>query len=286
MKRVKYSITNLVDVDTLIDVYSEDDVYVMENLYNGRPSKPYRSTGIGAVGTPEWICVAFPTPRMISLVALFNHNLTALNGVGDELRFKGCDLGCESPECNWDAPDDEIDLSGELIEVAKADRPTFENLYFRTKMRRPNYRLDVIDQNNTDGYIEIGEYFLGNWEDFSSTCFLQPGRADSPMYFKGDQRTFMGQDWLSYYSKSKEMTLTFRNINTPDQVNEIEVFLDRVHQNGERVVIIPDKDSKFCFMMQITDSSGFGQRVVYGEEGAAMTYNIPMKALTTGVILL
>lgn len=286
MKRLKYAISNLVDVDTLIDVYSEDTVYVMDNLYNGRPSKPYRSTSIGAVGTPEWICVHFPSPRMISLVALFNHNLTALAGIGDELRLKGCDLGCESPECNWNAPDDEVDMSGQLIEVEKADRATFENLYFRTKMRRPNYRIDIIDQNNTDGYIEIGELFLGNWEDFSMNCFLQPGRPDSPMYFKGDQQTFMGQDWLSYYSKAKEMTLTFVNLNTPNRVNEVEVFLDRVHQNGGRVVIIPDRDSNFCFLMKINDTSGFGQRTVYGEDGELKTWSIPFKALTTGVILL
>jgi len=286
MKRLKYAINNLVDVDTLIDVYSEDDVYLMDNLYNGRPSKPYRSTSIGAPGTPEWICVSFPAPRMISLVALFNHNLTMLEGVGDELRFKGCDLGCESPVCNWDAPDDEIDLSGQLISVEKGDRATFENLYHRIKMRRPNYRLDIIDQNNSDGYIEVGEYFLGNWEDFSMNCFLQPGRPDSPTYFKGDQRTFMGQDWLSYYSKAKEMTLTFVNINTPDRVNEVEVFLDRVHQNGGQVVIIPDRDSKFCFLMMITEAGGFGQRTVYGEAGELKSWSVPLKALTTGVRLL
>ncbi|GAG60034.1 unnamed protein product [marine sediment metagenome] len=288
MRRLKYAINNLVDVDTLIDVYSEDDVYVMDNLYNGRPSKPYRSTDIGAIGFPEWICVTFPAPRMISLVALFNHNLTRLEGVGDELRFKGCNLGCESPECDWDAGAGlhEVDISGSLIEVEKGGRPTFENLYFRTKMREPNYRLDIIDQNNPDGHIEIGEYFLGNWEDFSMNCFLQPGRPDSPMYFKGDQQTFMGQDWMSYYSKAKEMTLTFVNISTPDQVNEIETFLDRVHENGGRVVIIPDRDSRFCFLMKIEDTSGFGLRTLYGEDGERKTWTIPMKALTTGVMLL
>ena len=82
------------------------------------------------------------------------------------------------------------------------------------------------------------------------------------------------------------MTLTFVNLNTPNWVNEVEVFLDRVHANGGRVVIIPDRDSNFCFLMKIADTSGFGQRTVYGEDGEKKTWTIPLKALTTGVILL
>jgi len=55
-----YAIENQIDVDTLCCVSSEDSTYLMEYLYNQRPSMPFRFTGSGSVGNPEWICIDFP----------------------------------------------------------------------------------------------------------------------------------------------------------------------------------------------------------------------------------
>lgn len=73
-----YVIPNLIDVDTLCCVSSEDPVYVKEFLYCERPSKPFRFTGIGAPAAPEWICVTLDGVQPVSFAAIFNHNLTAL----------------------------------------------------------------------------------------------------------------------------------------------------------------------------------------------------------------
>jgi hypothetical protein len=263
MNRVKYAITNLLTEDTLVGTSTESDVYLMEYLYNRRPSKPFRFTGVGSVGSPEWICVEFDKPTMVSLVALFNHNFSMFQVSGDELK-----------------------LSTSILEVPKLERGNFENLHHITKIRQRAYRIDLIDQDNADAYGEIGELFVGNWEKFNNKCYLQPGRADSPRFFTGDQRTYMGQDWLYYYSEAKEFTLGFVNLSPYDEMNELEVFLKRVKSNGGNFVIIPDSDTPFVYYCKIEGDDKFGQRMVYSHLGEQKHWTISLKTLTTGVKLI
>jgi len=77
---IRYAINNF--IDSSVDLYSssEDSLYVLENLYNVRPSKPFRFTGIGTTSgaIPEWICIDFGSNISPDFVAIFNHNLLGL----------------------------------------------------------------------------------------------------------------------------------------------------------------------------------------------------------------
>ncbi len=67
---IYYAIENLLArSNTAISSSSEDALYVAENLYNKRPSKPFRFTGVGLAGVPEWVCVEFEAPTRVTAVS-------------------------------------------------------------------------------------------------------------------------------------------------------------------------------------------------------------------------
>lgn len=275
----KYVITNLVNSDTLDSVSSEDPVYVQENLYNVRPSFPFRFTGLGSVGNPEWICVEFPIPRKLTFVGLFNTNFVR-NHHSDVLKLKGCDTGCGSGGCNWDAPDFELNL---------LDRWTANhlNLYSKLAERRLGWRLDVINSRNPDSYLEIGDYVLGNWSKFSKNVHLQPGRDDGPVFEMGNQRTYYGQDWTNYRSESEQFfEMKFVNTGDVQVVDEFKVFLTAVMNQGGKFVLIPDDSTPFAYYVMIVNMDDFARRVMYGLTGEVREWDITLKTLTEGIVLI
>jgi len=162
-------------------------------------------------------------------VAIFNHNLVLSQG-GDILKLKACDAGCpgQSGACDWwgagsAGPACEKDLKARLV-------TDFPNLYKEFSCGSHQYwLLEAIDQTNPDGYIEIGELFLGNLLSFTKAR-LQPGRSDGPVFFEGTQTTYQGQIWSNYYSEAEEFNITIKNINDPTQVSEMRKFLSDVKQ--------------------------------------------------------
>ena len=295
-----YSITNFINDDCILTANSEDDLYVLENLYNQRPSKPYRTTGIGAPpGSPEFICVNLGTysgvEYEVTLAAIFNHNLTQLEVANDELRLKGCVDFCSaaSGSCDWDNPDCERDLTTMRC-AGTQPIPNFLNTYHKIDCPAgyQYWRLDMIDQGNAAGYLEIGEFWLGQWQEFhkgdpdDNWVHLQPGRADGPMFWMGNQRTHYGQDWTNYRSDAEHFSLRFKNVNDPCIVDEIHAFLRAVQQTGGRFVLIPDDRKPFCYYVLIENLKNYADRLVYGDEGELREWKLELKTLTQGVALL
>jgi len=279
-----YVIENLVDLSSLCCVSSEDPVYTMENLYCERPSKPMRFTGVGAAGNPEWICVTLASGQPVSFVGIFNHNLSAMVAAGDELRLKGCDGGCpvsgaaSGAICDWDIPNYELDLQPRLV-------TNFNNLYRKLLKTFLSWRLDIIDQNNADGYIEIGEFVLGERHAFSRHVHLQPGRADGPIFNMGNRKTFYGQDWSVYLSDQERMVLRFKNLNNPNTYDEFHHFLRTVQRNSGRFILIPDDDHPFCYYFQIENPSDYSQLLIHGIQ-ELREQQISLITLTKGIRLL
>ena len=217
-----YAIQNKITPATICCASSEDALYVMENVCDVRPSKPFRFAGIGAPAAPEWICFEFGSDGLLTLAAIFNHNLTALSGGNDLLQLKGCNDACDGIFlCNWAAPDYTLDLKSRLV-------PNFNDLFRRLNQNYPYWRIDAIDETNPDGFIELGEIFLGEYQAFSSNVHLQPGRADGPAFYMANQRTNYGQDWTAYLSESERLELTFKNINDIDVCDEFHLFLSEI----------------------------------------------------------
>ena len=275
----KYVITNLINSDVLDSVSSEDAVYVQENLYNVRPSFPFRFTGVGSAGNPEWICVEFPIPRKITFVGLFNTNFIR-NHHSDVLTLKGCDTGCGSGGCNWAAPDFSLDLLDSWT-------PNHRNLYSKLDERRLGWRLDIINSRNPDSYLEIGDYVLGNWKKFSKNVHLQPGRDDGPDFRMGNQRTYFGQDWTNYFSETEQsFTMKFMNTGDPQVVDEFKVFLTAVQSQGGKFILIPDDDTPFAYYVVITRMDDFARRILYGLTGEVREWEVDLRTLTEGIILI
>ena len=275
----KYVITNLINSETLDSVSSEDAVYVQENLYSVRPSFPFRFTGVGSAGNPEWICVEFPIPRKITFVGLFNANFIR-NYHSDVLTLKGCDTGCGSGGCNWAAPDFSLDLLDSWT-------PNHRNLYSKLDERRLGWRLDVVNSRNPDSYLEIGDYVLGNWQKFSKNVHLQPGRDDGPSFRMGNQETYFGQDWTNYFSESEQsFTMRFVNTGDPQIVDEFKIFLSAVQSQGGKFILIPDDGTPFAYYVVITKMDDFARRILYGLTGEVREWEIDLRTLTEGIVLL
>lgn len=279
-----YVTENLIDLASLCCASSEDPIYPMENLYCERPSKPFRFTGIGAPAAPEWICVTLASGQQVSFVGIFNHNLTAMITAGDELRLKGCDDGCPvsgAPSagiCDWDNPDYELDLQPRLV-------VNFNNLYRKLLKTYISWRLDIIDQANPDGYVEIGEFVLGERRAFSKDVHLQPGRADGPVFNMGNKRTFYGQDWAVYLSDQERLNLRFKNLNDPNTFDEFHHFLRTIQRNAGRFIIVPDEDHPLCYYVQVENLSDYSQLLVHGNQDLR-EQQIGLITLTKGIKLL
>ena len=302
-RHLLWSTENFLNEDCTFWSSSEHSLYVHENLYNERPSKPFRTEDddIGEAGNPAWVCVDLGTYSGVgwnpTLACLFNHNLTQLEAAGDELSLLGCDDGCpgESGACVWFSgfPGCTVDLTVSPCTGLSQPIENFKSL-FRKFNCSPGHRywlLNIIDQNNTDGYIEIGEWWLGEWNRFHTGSpdpnwvHLQPGREDGPIFYRGDNETHYGQDWPAYFSETEQLILTFKNVNNPCYVDEMHVFLRSVMANGGRFVLIPDERMPFCYYVIIKNNK-YAQRLVYGAEGELREWRFELKTLTQGAILL
>ena len=312
-----YVLENFINDDCILYGYSEDSLYVLENVYNERPSLPYRtkavsgvSPGIGTPGNPEYICVDLGThsgvEHNVTFVGLFNHNLsTPLNaGAGDLLTLKACDDGCPgvSGACDWNQSGicftDLTTVPSEPCSTCSGTQPiaNFKNLWHKVDCA-PGHQfwlLEMIDQSNTDGYIEIGELVLGQWQQFprgiltgdDSWVRLSPGRADGPEFFMGKNRTHWGQDWSTHYSEYERFDLVLTTQNDPCIVDAIHVFLKAVQLTGGRFVLVPDDSKPFCYYVIIDNLRDYAERKIYGRTGELREWRLKLKSLTEGVRLL
>lgn len=275
----KYVITNLVNSNSLDSVSSEDAVYTQANLYNVRPSYPFRFTGLGSVVNPEWICVEFDAPKKLTFVGLFNTNFVRVHA-SDVLTLKGCDTGCGSGGCNWDVPDFTLDLLPRWVRDHR-------NIYSKLAERRLAWRLDIANSRNPDSYLEIGDFVLGNWQKFSKNVRLSPGRDDGPVFEMGNQRTYYGQDWTNYLAEAEQsFSIKFTNTGDIDVVDEFKVFLSAVMRQGGKFVLIPDDDTPFAYYVMITKMDDFAKRVMYGSAGELREWELTLKTLTEGIVLI
>lgn len=299
--------------------YSEDPLYKVKNIYNERPSLPYRtkavagvSPGIGEPGAPEHICIDLGTHsgviHDVTFVGIFNHNLSTPLAVDDDLlTLKGCDDACpdEIGACGWEHSamcyTDLTSMPSDLCSECTGKQPIadFRNLWHKVDCA-PGHRywlLEIVDQGNADGYIEIGELVLGQWQQFPRGILdagvatdpwvrLSPGRVDGPEFFMGKQRTHWGQDWSTFYSECERFELTFTTQNDPCRVDAVHAFLKAVQRTGGRFVLVPDDTKPFCYYVIVDNLRDYADRLVYGRTRELREWRLKLKTLTEGVRLL
>lgn len=306
-----YVLTNYLD-GLKIESYttkSTDTLYVATNVANERPSLPYRTgtNGYGTLDSPEYICVDFGAgkEKEITFVGIFNHNFTqTLNW----LRLKGCDDNCIT--CDWMYANAEVDPGCDENLITYPTDPCngctgtypvvdFKNIWHKIDCLGIDYRywrLEMVDLNNTDGYLEIGELVLGQWQQFPRGILdtptspawvrLSPGRADGPEFFMGKDRTHWGQDWSTHYSEYERFELTLTTQNDPCIVDAIHTFLKAVQLTSGRFILVPDDTKPFCYYVIVDNLRDYAERRIYGRTGELREWRFKLKSLTEGVRLL
>lgn len=277
--RPLYVIENLI-TDKTITHKTEDELYVAENLYNERPSLPYRTTARGA----QWVCADLVKDTNVTFVGIFNHNLTT----GPTLQLCGGGA-CEDCICITDMTDAPADPCGDGCGTQPI--ANFRNTWSKVDCEA-NHRywtLEITDTPDED-YYEIGEWVLGVWSQFSRGANvwvrLSPGRADGPEFFMGSDRTHWGQDWSTYYSECDRLDLKFTVQNDPCIVDEIHTFLKTVQQAGGRFVLVPDDEKPFCYYVIVENRRDYAERTIYGRTGELREWRLRLKSLTEGAVLL
>ena len=224
----------------------------------------------------------------------------------DLLTLKACDDGCPgvSGACDWNQSgicftDLRTVPSAPCGSCSPHTQPTenHKNLWHKVDCGIIDYRywlLEMIDTTNTDGYLEIGELVLGQWQQFprgiltgdDSWVRLSPGRADGPEFFMGKNRTHWGQDWSTHYSEYERFDLVLTTQNDPCIVDAIHAFLKAVQLTGGRFVLVPDDEKPFCYYVIIDNLRDYAERKIYGRTGELREWRLKLKSLTEGVRLL
>lgn len=259
-----YVITNLVDIDSLDSVSTEDELYIMENLYNKRPSKPFRFTD----QDDEWIKVYLGTAGYVTFAGIFNHNFMCDGDTVVRIEAADADFtpGTGAEDEAWD------------MECCE------ENACLQLSGDYPWWALYVDDPNNN--VPEIGEFVLGVWANFNK-AYVQPGREDGPYFRKTGSETHWGQNWDAYLSEGEEFSFRIKTINANKcDEDELQTFIKEVQQAGGKFIYIPDDDCICkCYYVRLAKTEGFAARLVYGD-GELREWAIPLRTLVTGIEML
>lgn len=277
---IRYVIDNFISSDT--PLYSSSinaAAWVdIEHVFNKRPSKPFRFSGQGSPGNPEWICVDLTESRQVTFCGVFNHNFI-LTGSADSLFIQGCNLHCrgQSGACNWDAPPFEESLMDRIVN-------RFRNLYEVIDATYRYFTLEIVDQGNPYP-TEIGEWVLGLAEEFENAR-LQPYMSDGPMFTRTKSVTHYDQTWQQSLSKGYTASVEIISTGAANQVDELDYFLQRVHNNGGVFIFIPREDLPFAYYVSIENEKDFASQIARGRQRKGYSWKLNLKALTEGVSLL
>jgi len=257
-----YSTTNLINSTTLPAdnaTYrsTEDTIYQVEYLYNSRPSKPFKFTAKNG----QWIKINLGSRQIVSLFAIFNHNLTS---AGTQ------QLHCSGSNGNWK-------LLGTMAHRANDE-------YLKFGVYDQWFRYSVSDAANPSTLM-IGEMWLGNWTKFENAKTQSP-RSDGPEFWTTEQVTPYGQDWDAYLAENERISISLRNVNDRNSIDEIQTFLQTVFAAGNRFVMIPDDGTPHVYYCKIMNKSDFASRQVYGDASELRDWRIDIKTLTRGITLL
>ncbi len=275
---IRYVIGNFINEYTPLTSSSEDDTYVLENLFAGRPSRPFKFTGRGTPGNPEWVCVDLLMAKQVTFVGIFNHNLEFAESAG-VLDVKAANFPCrlESGAGNWDAPPFEMSLLDRVISN------------FRNSCQQLNYTarywdIDVVDQGNPYP-IRFGELVFGQIRTLPNS-HLQPSSSASPLFAASRNITHYNQVWSNAYSEQESFTVIIKNKNDPRQIDELKLFLRQVKDNGMTFIIIPNELYPFCYYVTLMNDADLRAQIVKGMTSELSEWTLQLQTATEGIELL
>jgi len=256
-----YATTNLLNSTTLpVDnaTYrsTEDTTYQVENLYNARPSKPFRFTA----KANQWLKANLVDRKIATISCVFNHNFTDAATVlfyasGHNGGWKL--IGTYSYR-EWDE-------------------------YVKFGIYEKWLRLTVSDAGN-DNYPQIGEWFVGEHAEFAN-AYVTPEREDGPIYYVADEVTPAGQDWEIYFGNAERLTMRLSSLSNSNETDALHTFLDAVMENGGRFVLIPKDTFPQCYYVKVMNRDDFATRRIFGDVTTLRDWRLDLKVLVRGLTL-
>jgi hypothetical protein len=259
MGEFRYAVGNLLD-DTVIDsVSTEDPTFIRDNLYNRRPSLPFRFTA----KDDQEIIIDFGAPQQVTVVAILNHNFTA-----------GCDVHIQGGGAPWVAFDQHMDYF--------ADK---NNMYVLINETYQEWRLFVDDPGNSE-FPEIGELVFYLHSQITGAHLEK--MHDGLETVLAENRTHYGQHWDSYLSRHEKFILNWAVVANSGDEDALKTFLKDIDGGAGRILIIPDDDQEFCYYVRVVEPEIMADKIVKGPAGYhdLRRWSFNMIELTNGITLL
>jgi len=222
---IYYSITNLLTDDTLDSVSTEHTVFVKENLYNQRQSKPFRWTAksnneikinLGGAAIP------------VTIIGLMNHNLTK-NAIVT-LRAALADQGNLAA---WQAGFAyEKEMTWNETSMFEALNQTFQW-----------WHIEVDDAGNS-AFPEFGEFHIGTHSQFTMN-YKWPFEEGANNIIT-ESVTKYKQRWRGRIAKQWMAALDFDAITDANLASEMEAFFDE-HENSKPFLFVPETTEANCW---------------------------------------
>jgi hypothetical protein len=263
MGEFRYAAGNLLD-DTVIDsVSTEDPTFVRDNLYNHRPSLPFRFTAKAA----QDITIDFGAGQQVTVVAIINHNFT--NGAT-------LTLMADNNPPNWGAPS----YTHALTYFAQKN-----NIYLLLNETYRWWRVAISDAGNSE-FPEIGELIFYLHSQITGAHLEK--MHDGLETVLAENRTHYGQHWDSYLSRHEKFILNWAVVANSGDEDALKTFLKDIDGGAGRILIIPDDDQEFCYYVRVVESEVMADKIVKGPAGYhdLRRWSFNMIELTNGITLL
>ena len=175
----------------------------------------YRSDTLDA---PNTIAVDFGSAQEVKVLVVFDHNFT-----------NAATLTLEADDAAT------FDSDGGSPQFSEAVTWNDEKIvhYLSVATTKRHFRLQVADAGNTDGYIEVGEFFLGAYLQLSRT--YKEGFAENTNLLTDTQRTPYGVGKDRFYNEQLTFSFVFRAM-TPTDVTNMKTMISTISDRGTGII--------------------------------------------------
>lgn len=255
-----YTAGNYIKASTINSVSTEDSVYKKENLYNKRPSLPFRFTAKSS----QYIELDLGSSTLITLFSLINHNL---------LSSATITLQADTNPPSWGSPS-----------YSQGVTWRSENLYLKLSQTYRWWRILITDASNPVN-LQIGEAILHVHSSFT-TAHIQ-GQSEGDVFYTATQETFMGQDWDAELARKALLSLRIRKEETHgDSIQEeIRAFLRSLKGSAGRFLVVPDDTTSECYYMKAAGSEFRAERVFHNVKDIR-DWNLELSEISQGISLI
>ena len=265
-----YATGNLVNATRLFAVSTEDALYVKENLYNQRPSLPFRATS--ALTVTIDVDAGLGNTIQPTLVALINHNFateTTFNLSGSNAAFGGAGE-------NWN-----LTLCTNHNNSGRKITPSIGYRYWRLV-----WTGTIV--SGGAAVAEIGEYLLNDWTNFTTLYVVT--EAEGLLIPASVAKTHYRQPWNHKYSEGMVFTIQPLQLTaTAGNIDEMRLFLQALEGTVGRFVFSPDDtylDSKCqLYYVHAMGTEFMANRI---RDGGAdlLQWNLRLEELPVGITLI